>query len=435
MTQVYKIISFLLLALSVVVPLGLWWFVSKSPPDVSTFSQIMKSLGQIFGLVGASLLSLNIILSSRARFIENLLGGLNRVYINHHLIGIYAFILILFHPLFLSFQYLPVSVMAATKFFLVPLSDIPMWFGILANILFILLLILTLYVSLPYEIWKKTHKFLGVVQALALLHVATIPGNLTDNLPLKYYMVTISSVALLFYVYNTLLGRFLTRKLPYKVIEVKQIVPKIWEITMQPKDKRIHFFPGQFIFVTPVDSQIVKHEQHPFSISSANDNMHLSFTAKALGDFTESLQFLKPGNLVKVEGPYGKFIFILKKKKQIWIAGGIGITPFMSMVRQIKAYPDFDFQLFYTVKNDNEAAFMSELQQAAASYPNIHLHLVRTEKEGRLTVEKISQHVTDYKQRVVFLCGPPPMMKSLRQQFNKLGLGHSRIISEEFSLY
>lgn len=431
----HKGIGFLLFCIYLTIPLYIWLTVSFGEDSFANIVNFTRSLGQILGLLGASLFTLNFILAARLRIIEDLVGGLNRVYVLHHQIGAYALIFLLFHPLLLTIQYLSISVVAAAQFLLPPTAEIAVWVGIGALVVLTILLIITFYFRIEYQRWKTTHQLLGVALLLAFFHVLLISGDLSSNRLQRIYLLTIMGLGLIAWIYRSVLNRFLVRRLPFTVNNIVHKAEDILEVTLSPIGKSLAYDPGQFIFVC-ADSRGVSREEHPFSITSPQGATALSFAAKSLGDFTETLKLLKPEAKLYVEGPYGRFLFSrVGNTKQIWIAGGIGITPFLSMARSLTPISSCNISLYYTVSTLDEAVFMAELANIAGRYHSFRLIVHPSKEKGRLTAETITKEIPEYKNCDIFLCGPPPMMSGLRSQFRKLGVKNYRIHSEEFSLY
>jgi len=193
----------LILALA---PMILW---SAMTPLSSRFIDLMTtltSLGQLTGLIGTVLFSLNLVLASRHRYLEKFFFGLNQAYFNHHWLGGSAFILLLFHPLLLVIKYIPLSIALAAQFFLPLPFDIAKSTGILALALMIVLLWLTFYIRPRYQLWKTTHKFLGLAFWLASLHVYFIPSDVARSLPLRIYMLVFIVLGFLAILYRTVLN-------------------------------------------------------------------------------------------------------------------------------------------------------------------------------------------------------------------------------------
>jgi len=152
--------GWILVFLLSIIPFILWIFAPKINAPFGSLQNSLVSFGEIFALIGLTMFSINLILATRLRFLEDLFDGLNKVYENHNIIGQIAFILLLFHPLLLLPRY--ASNIKETFSFLF-FSDL--WshnFGIIALWLMIILIILTLYLKPKYNFWKITHKFFGV---------------------------------------------------------------------------------------------------------------------------------------------------------------------------------------------------------------------------------------------------------------------------------
>jgi predicted ferric reductase len=119
----------------------------------------------------------------------------------------------------------------------------------------------------------------------------------------------------------------------------------------------------------------------------------------------------------------------MRGKRQVWIGGGIGITPFISMARAVSKDGDYDVDLYYCTADAAEAYFHDELAEHVNVIP------VREDEEGFLTADKIAaisgplgDDDTDY-----LLCGPPPMLHNLRAQLEAAGVPPGRVHAEDFS--
>lgn len=422
-----KHIGVMFIILLCAVPILLWQTTNSQPLS-------LRSMSQVAALIGATLFSVNFILSGRFRSLETIFGGLNRIYIVHHLIGQIALIALLIHPTLLAFFYIKISLTAAFTILFPPISEYATWFGLAALTLLIILLVLTLYIKLPYQIWKLTHKFMGVSLLLATLHIFFIPSDVSTNMPLRYYMLSISTLGLLSYSYRVLLYRFLVKRSKYIVSSIL-VEENVNKITLKPESVGIdNFSPGQFIFIS-FESLGITTETHPFSLTSSPRENEISIAAKSSGDYTETLKLLRVGSRARVEGPFGRFSYLeSQRKKQIWIAGGIGITPYVSMAKNFTDNNGYDVVLYYTVSEEKETVFADLLKNIDSNLPNFKVNIVATKLQGRLTGNQVADQVKDIKERDIFLCGPPPMMKSMRTQFNDLGIRNSHIFSEEFSL-
>ncbi len=155
------------------------------------------------------------------------------------------------------------------------------------------------------------------------------------------------------------------KRYSYVVQAVKKLNGTVAEVTLHPQAARVAHRAGQFLYVY-FDSDKTLEEPHPFTISSAPHEHDLRLSIKASGDWTQHMhEHLQAGATAFVDGPYGEFNFKTGSRKQVWIAGGIGITPFMSWMRDFDANPhgrEIDF--FYTTTVPEEALFMDEIEKA-----------------------------------------------------------------------
>lgn len=420
---------------AVLVPLLLWMDARNLSLLVASPWAFSLALGRLLGVMGICFYSINLILSSRWRFIEALFGGLNRVYIAHHIIGGIALIMLLFHPIVLAIARASSSWYGSLAF-LLPSTDIAKNLGILALTGMVLLLILTFYIKLPYGLWKFTHKFLGLFFVIALLHILLINSGLTSNLALKAYIFGLATIGLIAFIYRTLLPRVFVRTYDYTVKSVKLLKPNVVEVAMVPKTEQLSFKPGQFIFISFVDSSQVSRESHPFSIESADNKSHITIVAKMIGDYTKTLSKLEVGTRARIEGAYGGFSYTdFPATEQIWIAGGIGITPYVAMARHLIKKPQLKVDLYYSCKTKDEFLYLDTLfADLIKKNPNFRLIKSVSDQEGFLNADKIVSTSGEVIGKEIFICGPPGMMQALSGQLIKKGVKKNNIHSEEFSI-
>ncbi|MFA5987062.1 MAG: ferric reductase-like transmembrane domain-containing protein [Candidatus Paceibacterota bacterium] len=429
-TKIKNNLGWIVISILSAAPITMWVFVKPLGVRFSSVPTTLTSFGQITGLVGISMFAIVMILSGRFKFMENYFGGLNKIYFAHHMLGGLAFILMLFHPLFLAGKYFLISSTSAALF-LLPGSNLSINFGIFSLAFLLILLTITFFAELPYEIWKTTHKFLGVALFLAGIHGLLIPSDISRFLPLKIYVLSLVGLGIVVYVYRTILGFFLIKKYEYAISGVKDLGQDIIEIEMTPKNKQLAFLPGQFIFVGFQDEEIGS-EIHPFSISSSSANQNIKIDVKNLGDFTAKLKKLKKGTLVKIEGAFGKF-FSQDNRDEIWVAGGIGVTPFLSMARsREKSGFKNVVHLFYCVQNASEAVFLSELVNISTQNKNFNVITQYSKEQGYITSDRIRNAANGITNKDIFICGPSSMMQSLKTQLLDSGIPNANIHSEEF---
>jgi predicted ferric reductase len=252
-------------------------------------------------------------------------------------------------------------------------------------------------------------------------------------------MVSLATLGIGAFVYRSVLGSLLVRRRAYRVAGVNRLDEFVTEVVMEPRDRPLTYSPGQFLFVNfrePFSEQFppfLRNQFHPFSITSAPNEPRLRITVKAVGDYTRALRTLEPGSPAVVEGPYGSFSSRdLPSKRQIWIAGGIGVTPFLSMARSLDGDgPAVDF--YYCVEHEPEAHFLDEIRAIAREREDFRVAVVPRDREGVLTGERLAAENADLASADVLICGPPTMIESLRSQLKARGLPVLQFHAEEFS--
>lgn len=365
-----KNIGWLWIVILAGIPVLLWFLGTRYPSD-SAFVSAMAYIGQVTALVGTALFALSIIMSGRFRWLEKIFAGLNEVYVNHHKIGQVALVLLLAHPIFLIGKYSGGTWAGAAQF-LLPGQDMAKTLGFYGLALMLLALILTLYLSLAmkYNVWKFTHKFLGIAFVIASLHIWFIPSDTSRNLPLRYYMLTLSVIAIVVFVYHSLLHKYLVPQTKYVVKNLRRLNDTLVEIEMSAVNKKLNYQAGQFSFFSFQDDQ-VGTESHPFTISSSPKEENLFITVKNLGDYTANISKVKFGAEVLIQGPFGAFSYKkIPNKKQVWIAGGIGVTPFLSMLKDFDPSDDYQIDFYYCVRNKEELFDVEKIKDVAVKVNN-----------------------------------------------------------------
>ena len=281
-----------------------------------------------------------------------------------------------------------------------------------------------------YEIWRILHRTTGLFLAIAVAH-GLGDSSLFDAPALRWSYLAVSFVGLAFYAYRELLARRGHGLRDYQVREVRAVREDLAELVLRPLGKPFRYAPGQFAMLHLESKE--GWQRHPFTISSSPDEEDVRFTIKALGDYTTRLPgLLEPGMPAVISGPHGRFTHAKGTGHQIWVAGGVGVTPFLSWMRSLDAHPcaaRVDF--FYTVADD--APFEEELRAIADAQPTLRLHVVRSQVEGRLTAATLlSTSAADPLEASAFMCGPGPMLEALDDGLRDLGVPSSRIFREHF---
>ena len=385
--------------------------------------------GEVIGSNNIILMACSLFLSTRPKWAEKYFGGLDKMYMTHRRTGTAAFLLIFVHVLTV-----PIT---TTGWRLGNYLAVIAFTGIISIVLITLaprIPFLSRLTSGDYDDWKKLKRWIGIFFILAFIHALTIGNPLHALIAITWVQIffVIGTVS---YLYTEIFGGIFKKFLPYKVEAVRHPNNSSTEVTLRAQKAPIQKHrAGQFLFVRfPSEKDL--NESHPFTISSAPAEEVLRLTIKASGNFTRELfARLKDGADAIIEGAYGMFNYKTGGPKQIWIAGGIGLTPFLSFVRDMDGHLQHNVDLYYTVRHPEEAIFVDELENAAAKNPNLKVHIRYSAKEGSLTIEDIVKNaggnIGGYD---VYLCGPLPMMQAFEKKFMDLGLPKNNIHYEEFN--
>ncbi|HLF75526.1 MAG TPA: hypothetical protein VI524_14310 [Anaerolineales bacterium] len=403
------------------------WFVFP-PVNDGRENFVRTYAGEIIGSTVIILLSVSLFISTRPKWAEPYFGGLDKMYLTHRHTSTAAFLLIFVHVLTV-----PIT---TTGWRLGNYLAVIAFAGIVSIVLITLaprIPFLSRLTGGDYEDWKKLHRYVGIFFILGFIHSLTV--NALDALIAISWVQIFFIIGTLSYLYTEFFGRFFKQFLPYTVEAVKHPNNSSTEVTLRAKKEPIRKHrSGQFLFVRfPGEKSL--DESHPFTISSAPSEETLRLTIKASGNFTRDLfSNLKAGADAIVEGPYGLFNYKTGGPKQIWIAGGIGLTPFLSFIRDMDGSLDFDVDLYYTVRHPEEAIFVQEIEAAMQKHPRLKAHIRYSARDGSLKFEDILNNAGgDIRSHHAYMCGPLPMMLAFEKKFLDLGLPKDQLHYEEFN--
>ena len=413
----------------------LWLFTKISIENTNVLTNPLENLAQLLGLLAVNFFAINFILATRFYFIESLFGGLDKMYKFHKMIARIAFTLAWAHPLFILMDRFR-GIESIQRYFLPGNSD-RLNFGIFALYVMTLLVLLSLTKFLPYHIWKNSHRLMVIVMVFVLIHLINPTGTLSSNFLLYIWTLGFIAISILCWIYIEFLYKRIGPVFYYKLSKISNL-GEVNELYFEPQNKPMIYSAGQFTFLSFLKNKSITQELHPYTISSNPHEYYLRISAKNLGDYSSTLSNAKEGDIVKLIGPYGHFTRdrLINNKKQIWIAGGIGVTPFLSMLAAEKDEPSGNnIHFYYSTKTLEDSVYRAEIQKDAENFPDLTIKFNTDSEDGYLSAKKIVEDINyDIKDAYVLICGPTQMMYALRKQFIELGLNSKQIIFEDFAL-
>ncbi|HVY01395.1 MAG TPA: ferric reductase-like transmembrane domain-containing protein [Candidatus Nanoarchaeia archaeon] len=415
-------------------PVYLLFAYGNTVQEFFDYESVTHTLGEVFGLVGMTMFAMTFVLSTRIKWIEDVFGGLDKVYLTHGILGGTALVLILAHPIFLVLKFIPQDFNTAAKY-LLPSSAWSVNFGIIALLGMMLLIGITLFSKMKYNIWKFTHEFLGAMFILAALHIFLVRGTASsDDIFTGYYWYAgvVSSIGILAFSYSLFLKNRIMKNAVY-IVEKIANKKDLFEIIMIPEHKPIRYQSGQFVFVRFYNEGLSR-EAHPFSIASKSNEERIKIVIKKLGDYTSKMENLKVGDKVSVEGPYGRFHFKnYENKNQVWIAAGIGITPFMGMAQDLEfESPDCKVELYYTAKDSSDFIGYERFRRISMENKNFKFFPWNSDEKGRISPEVIINNTKDIKNKQFLICGGSAFKESMISGLVKAGVDINNIHEEAF---
>ncbi len=405
---------------------------------------VIYKLGRNAGLVAFMILFGQILLAARIRWIERPFG-LDILLRFHKYMGMTAAFLLLAHPLLLAAG-------SGRPDLLISLNQ-PwyLWLGKAGLVLLLVHIGVSLYSSrlnLQFETWRLIHDILApALIAVAFLH-SLAAGNGLQHPLMQGLWLALLLIAAGVLAWHLLIRPFRLKKRAWHVVEVLPEAPNVWTVKLSPPaGKNIYdYLPGQFQFITFYRGRNLPVEEHPWTISSSpTEKKYISSTIKALGDFTATIKDTQPGDTAAVHGPFGRFSHVLhpEENELVFLAGGIGITPLMSMLRYMRDKKEKrSVLLLYGNPNAEQIVFRRELEKIeAGGMPRLKVvHVLSAPEEdwngerGHIDQEKIARHGgTDLSGKSFYVCGPPQLVNDVVNILLDMGVTHRQIHMEIFS--
>ena len=395
-------------------------------------SILLYNIGKWFGLIGFASLTFLIFSGDTARFWDRLFG-LDKIIKFQRKFALFPSFFVIFHPV--------LFVLSGGKIFnyIVPdFSVLPLALGIIALYIFIGVMFASyMYKKISYTVWQYIHILTYILFLLGIYH-AFYWGSDSDNTFIQILYIFSLVLFIIGVVYRT----------QYKIRKIysgKSFVDYIkWEtkdtfILDIRSEKKIKFKAGQFCFLRLNKNKL--HARHPFTIASSPEDKLLRFIIKNTGRFTQTASKLKRGEEVLIDGPFGTFIEKDNKKDLVFIAGGVGITPFISMINDhISKNKNQNITLLYGSKTQKDIIFRKELDLINKNWLKI-IYILNQESPnskdnnfeyGYITKEILQKYIKDLNNSDYYICGPVKMKDLALEILNDLKVNRKNVYFEDF---
>jgi predicted ferric reductase len=398
------------------------------------------------GYIGFSIMALELMLVSRFETAVRALS-LDALQMFHKLMGIFALLLVLAHPLLLLIAGFPwrMFLPGANVPWAIPLGT----FALIAVAVLIALSVWRKQLKIPYEAWQLGHGILAaVVLILAAVHILGV-GRYAQTVPMQlvigFYLILLAAL----FVYYRVVKPLRRLRQPWKVIENRLEHGNARTLRLQPDGHPGWAFePGQFAWIN-LNRSPFSFEQHPISLSSCGDTAgetgEITFTIKDLGDWSgKKVPAVQPNDSVWIDGPHGVFTLDrVPAPGYAMIAGGVGITPLYSILATMANRADVRPVVLFFGGPDLGNLTLRDEVLALELRINLKVVLVLSRptpdwqgETGYVTAEILRRHLPDknYKRWDYFICGPGSMIDSMEKILPEIGVPIEKIHTERFDM-
>ncbi|NNM85347.1 MAG: ferredoxin reductase family protein [Phycisphaerales bacterium] len=398
------------------------------------------------GLFGLMIFATSFILAARYQWISRPFG-LDAVLLFHRRMAVAGLFAILLH----------VALMATRQSQLITKLWIPwhLQLGRIALLAVVTQVGASLYrmrLHVEFERWRFSHRLVALIVLVSAFAHGLYSSEAFAPLPLRILVLTVVAAALISLFWTRAVRPALPQRLVYELAEVRSLGKAVWQLQLKAlhPDQQLRYLPGQFAFFSLPHAGAEKvSEEHAWTIaSSPTEAGGLTLAIKELGDFTATVGRLRPGGRVLVHGPFGRFSHALHatngREQRVFIAAGIGITPFRSMLRYMADGPgDASALLIYGNRTQDDIVFRDELtqieQSSAGAIRVVHV-LSKADaawngERGHIDIATIRRHCDFARGNPSFwICGPGPFTQAMVNGLLAAGIRPTQIHTEAFCL-
>ncbi|MEA5595895.1 ferric reductase-like transmembrane domain-containing protein [Rivularia sp. UHCC 0363] len=412
------------------------------PPTPSDVRSVWLEFSAALGFIGLAMMAMQFALTARINRVEASYG-VDLILQFHRYTSIVAFFFILIHPIIVFID--NPETLQLLNFIEAPWRARAAVIATLALIAIIATSIWRKQLNIPYEPWRIAHGILAVIIiGFALGHVLGV-GNYLGLFWKAVIWTGIALAALWLLVYVRLVKPYFMQKKTYLVEAAIPQRGNVWNLVLRPRGHAgINFQPGQFAWLT-LEISPFRMREHPFSFaSSAEDRDRVEFGIKALGDFTKTIKDVKPGTKAYLDGPYGVFTTDRYENTAgfVFIAGGIGITPIMSILFTLAQRKDErPLLLIYGNKTWEDITYREEIEALKDKLDLTVIHVLRKPPEdwsgesGYVDREILERYIPKRPAtRNYFICAVPKMMDQVEKALHELEVPVTHIHMEHYNL-
>lgn len=287
--------------------------------------------------------------------------------------------------------------------------------------------------AIAFRPWKYIHYLAYPIMFLSLLHIPPIGSSFANRAVLFYW--TLFVITILLCTALRMRHLFGYGKLVYDIEQNRAIGDGVYLLQLRAQGKSLTLKPEQYVYLQPG----LRHEEHPFTVLDFDEQGRIIIAFKVYGSFTKKLAQMEHGSTLLVDGPYGNFMREHSDSLQpgsVFIAGGIGVTPFLwhAMHRR-----DDQHYLLYANRTHESAVLRSNLKSALGDR---YIDILSREQDrrvspnvehGHVSADIIRKYISDPHNRDYYICGPDGLIQTAREQLRSIGVPGHRIHTEEFS--
>lgn len=451
-SNVLSLISLILYLGVVLLPLGLSLALNlpqRPWPD---------QLSSHFAMIGFNLILLEFLTTGRLKLLSRLLG-IDWVLQVHQLLARLAALLLLIHPFLYTLPNKPSGLYVSSDAQFLGINLASSLTGMLALITLIILIGLALTrqnSGLRYETWRASHAIMALLVVVLGFHHTTHAGRFSQEPWILIYWQIALALALLSIAWVYLIQPLIQTQQAYQVVSIREVAARIWELVIErPSSTKsstpsLKYQAGQFVWLKIGHPRPLY--ENPFSIASCPDenSTQLKFLIKEVGDFTHQVTQLKNGDQIFIDGAYGNFgqkLYDPKTKEVVFIAGGVGVAPVLSLIRSLAQSSDATLLkkkivLIYGNRTPEQIIDLAKMVNLQAFEQLTQINVISEPNEAwqgevgvldAATLNRIFKSTgIAVTQAQYFVCGPAVMIDAVENTLDEMGVQLNQIDSEKF---